>query len=213
MFTHIALPHLPALPEEFYIDFLNTPSEQLTTESADNYGNIPNNDRAKLIEKNGELIPTRHQRRYNLGERANQWVFDNLFPATDPNWFISIGFSITSGPATIHRPHTDPRRWLLFYLLDSGGPDANTNWWIERDKNIEPGPWQTPEGYSNLIHIERARFPLKTWVLFNPAIIHSVDNQTTDRKNIQLSMNDLPPALTAMLCSDREQIKGAPVKF
>jgi hypothetical protein len=206
MFTHIALPHLPQVPENLYEDFITIDLDNTPVENDMNYTSVTNTFRQRIIKKDGVEYPTRTQRQFNLGPTANQWVFDNMFPGTDPSWFISFGLSVTRG-APLHGPHSDPRRWAMFYLLERGGEDAHTSFWIERGQGIERRANVTVNDYDNLILVDRFQWPLKQWVLFNPRVIHSVENLTGKRQSLQITCNFLPTQIQEILCSNHKIVE------
>jgi hypothetical protein len=203
MFTHIALPFLPQVPEELYADFLNIDLDTTPVEKDMNYTSVSNTFRQRIIKKDGKEYPTRTQRQFNLGTKANQWVFDTLFDEPSNDWFVSFGISFSRG-APIHGPHSDPRRWALFYLVDRGGEDAHTSFWLENGNTVEREGNVTVNDYSRLTLIDRFQWPLKQWVLFNPRIIHSVEHLESTRKSLQITCNFLPEQLQELLCSNHK---------
>lgn len=202
MFTHIALPHLPQVPKDLYSDFLTIDLDNTPVENDMNYSSVSNTFRQRIVKKDGVPYPTRTQRQFNLGTKANQWVFDNIFPNTDPSWFVSFGISFTRG-APIHGPHSDPRRWAMFYLLERGGKDAYTSFWLENGQGVERKN-VTVNDYDRLTLIDRVQFPVERWVLFNSRVIHSVENLVDTRASLQITFNFLPPQLEEMLCSNHK---------
>jgi hypothetical protein len=200
MFTHIALPHLPQVPESLYSKFLDIDLDSTPIEQDMNYTSVSNSFRQRIVKRDGVDLPTRTQRQLNLGSLANQWVFENMFSGTDTSWFVSFGISFSRG-APIHGPHSDPRRWAMFYLLDRGGNDAHTSFWLENGHTVEREGNVTVNDYDKLTLIDRFQWPVKQWVLFNPRIIHSVENLADTRKSLQITFNFLPPSLEEILCS------------
>jgi hypothetical protein len=203
MFTHIALPYLPQVPESLYADFLTIDLDNTPIENDMNYTSVSNTFRQRIIKKDGIEYATRTQRQFNLGPTANQWAFDNLFPGVDTSWFVSFGLSVTRG-APLHGPHSDPRRWAMFYLLERGGEDAHTSFWLEKGHGVERRANVTINDYDDLILLDRFQWPVKQWVLFNPRVIHSVENLTGKRQSLQVTFNFLPPQLKEILCSNHE---------
>lgn len=203
MFTHIALPHLLQVPENLYSDFLDIDLDNTPVEHDMNYTSVSNTFRQRIIKKDGVPYSTRTQRQFNLGPAANQWVFDNLFPNTDPTWFVSFGISFSRG-APIHGPHSDPRRWAMFYLIERGGNNAHTSFWLENGHGVERCGNVTVNDYDKLTLVDRFQWPVKQWVLFNPRVIHSVENLEDTRISLQITFNFLPEHLSEILCSKHE---------
>ena len=198
MFTHIALPHLAKVPEEFYSHYIgkgiNDIDESLRFNSYYYTNPLYAN---RLTNYKGKNLPTRVQRQHFLEEAAEDWFKTVLFNDEDTSWFTRVGYAISEGPQ-IQAPHGDDCRWRLFYLIERGGEDAVTNFWLEKDKPLEREPLVTVDSYDDLMLIEQVKFPLNTWVLFNSRIIHSVENLESRRVSIQISLKNLPSSLEAM---------------
>jgi hypothetical protein len=144
----------------------------------------------KLI-RNGQVINTRCQVNYNMGDAWNKWVRENIFPVYQETGIrVSVGNSDTTGP------HVDnPGKLRFFYLVDSGGNDAETVFYMKPGDpvifNMDNWNQVTPYSHDNideLTVLERARFPLNTWVLFNGYILHGVNNVTGSRINFNVSI-------------------------
>jgi hypothetical protein len=191
LFTWIPLPDLPQVPEHFVkqgLDLIaNPPAEnQNFTLGLCNQEYM---DR-KLI-RNGQVINTRCQVNYNMGNAWAKWVRENIFPVYQETGIrVSVGNSDTTGP------HVDnPGKLRFFYLVDSGGDDAETVFYMKPGDpvifNMDTWNQVTPYSHDNideLIVLERARFPLNTWVLFNGYILHGVNNVTSSRINFNVSI-------------------------
>lgn len=122
-------------------------------------------------------------RRYNLSENARQWVLDNI------GEYSQMGSQLMrNGDA--FTPHTDggPRRYILNYLVEAGGPNVETQFLEEPEHGLirEGSPLQIPDG-SKLILVKSIVAPEKSWMMIFGKIVHSVVGIKS--KRIQLSIS------------------------
>lgn len=192
LFTWILMPQLPSVPEHFVklaLDKVNDPTEpnqnftlNITTQEYMN---------RKLI-LNGEQINSRCQVNFDMGIKWKTWVRENII-----NTFQETGVRKSVGDSTVTGPHVDnPGKLRFYYLLDSGGDNVETVWYIKPGKPavFDMTTWDKPYPYSynnidDLIVLDRAQFPLNTWILFNGYILHGVHNVTRDRINFNVSFH------------------------
>jgi len=94
-------------------------------------------------------------------------------------------------------PHVDViRSTSILYFIDTGGENATTAWYQEKDqpivRTVRPGfdNQQTAEGwveYSNLTELAQMQPQPNTWYKYRTDIIHGVKNLTGNRKFISIS--------------------------
>ena len=191
LFTWIPQPQLPKIPEHFVqlgMDKINAPSEEnqnfklsITTQEY--------MDR-KIIQ-NGREINSKCQINFHLGKEWESWVRENIHPN-----FEETGIRLSVGDSTTAGPHVDnPGKLRFYYLIDRGGEAAETIWYMKPGKPIifDADSWNKPYPYSydnvdELVPIDRAYFPLNTWILFNGYILHGVNNVTCTRINFNVSI-------------------------
>jgi len=126
---------------------------------------------------------------YYLGEEWHEWVKQNIIST-----FSETAVRIVP-PTNESGAHTDnPSKLRLFYLIERGGDKAETIWyykpggpmmvdnrsWVSTDKSSQ---WS---GYyhnnlEELIVLDRVKYPLNTWVLINPYILHGIENVESER--------------------------------
>jgi hypothetical protein len=190
-FTWVALPHLPKVPSNFIdlaFEKIKSPPEnknfslKITT---------PDYMNRKIIQ-NGQVINSRCQVNYDMGEEWDTWVKENIFAKFQETGLrLSVGEDTTTGG-----PHVDnPGKIRLFYLIDRGGEDAETIFYIKPGQPVvfDADSWDKDYPYSHdnideLLVLERVKFPLNTWLLFNGYILHGVNNITGDRLNFNVSI-------------------------
>ena len=186
------LDEFPAPPYQSYQHLLDMDFVSLV--------NMPKHNKRKAPEwwwqrsiMRGE-ISTRsaHQENINLGETFDRWAWQTFAKDQDPKeWFLDQGLNVVVGHHT-HTPHTDGRRWHLFWVLTEGGPECTTNFWIENNHAVQRPAYTAPRDYADLTLLDKVRMPKGKWILFNSRILHSVENCTEPRLTVQISMKSLP---------------------
>jgi hypothetical protein len=86
--------------------------------------------------------------------------------------------------------HTDKgRKFLYMYILDPGGDNVETRWFLEPGKSIEREWERSLTMIHDTQHLEKVYSIIlkpKTWYYFNASIIHDVINMTSERTAITL---------------------------
>jgi hypothetical protein len=97
--------------------------------------------------------------------------------------------------ATSTGAHTDfTRDYVLMYNLDTGGDAAELVFWKERGQDlIRPRATQCGD-YQNLEIVDSVAGPANVWYLTNTRILHSTENVTGRRLNLQISFDTELPA-------------------
>lgn len=122
-------------------------------------------------------------RRYNISERSAEWIHKNIgsFSQCSAQLF-------TQG--TAFYPHTDggKRRYILNYLIKSGGPDVLTQFYQEPgfDAIRDNGQPLNILNSTHLAVIDSICIPEKSWMMLFGKVLHSVTDITESR--IQLSI-------------------------
>lgn len=202
MITHLNLYDYPKVPLAFYQDFLDQPIDTVPKDQAVNYTYANPDYRTRITNRYGEMLKGKTQFRISMGEEFAQWVKNAFGPEDADQWYMDSGFTFLigeDGNETICAPHTDTRQYNLYYLVNRGGDDVTTNYWIEKNKPVARESLITIGNYDDLNLLDAVQFPLNTWVLMNSRIIHSVENIAGDRKSIQVSLNCLPNTLKEMV--------------
>ena len=139
--------------------------------------------------RNGDTFPNGRGARYTLPKQAEEWVRRNILDE-----FNDTGLYVIFGDK-YHTvlPHTDQTRVLsLLYLLDPGGENTHTNFWKEDGYSVHREMKTFGTDYDKLELINTQRWPLRTWVLLNTNILHSVEELTRHRIQLQVSLNYEP---------------------
>jgi len=137
-------------------------------------------------QRDGKTFSNCRGSRYSVENTIHQWVNKNI----SQDW-IEAGLYVIHGDqnqGTI-LPHTDQTRALsLLYLLDPGGPNVRTEFWQEKNYSIHREMKTLVGDYSLLKLLKSVQWPLKTWILLNTNILHSVEQMTAKRVHFQVSL-------------------------
>jgi len=194
VFTCIPMPGLPGVPQHFVDRVLSMGrSEQLGEENIMPGGRHPSYlDRDVTI--NGVTQKSKITAKYALGQEWEQWVRDNI---TDRYFDTGARITIFNDRATTG-PHVDrPGKLRLFYLVDPGGPNVETVWYIRPGESVlfDTDAWFSKHGYTysdnnvdELIELDRKKLPLNQWVVFNGYIRHGVLNQQGCRMFLDIAL-------------------------
>ena len=136
---------------------------------------------------NGVKLKSKIAAKYEMGDEWENWVRNNITTAYyDTNARITI-----HNDRTITGPHVDyPGKLRLFYLVDPGGPDTETVWYMRPGEPVlfDTDAWYQEHGYvycdnnvDDLVELDRAKLPIGQWVVFNGYIRHGVVNQSSCR--------------------------------
>lgn len=141
-------------------------------------------------QRDGETFINCRGSRYSVEDNIHQWVNKNICQ----DW-IEAGIYVIHGDqnhGTI-LPHTDQTRALsLLYLLDAGGSDVSTEFWQEKNYSIHREMKTLTGNYNLLDLLKSVQWPLKTWILLNTNILHSVEQMTAKRVHFQISLASDP---------------------
>lgn len=87
-------------------------------------------------------------------------------------------------------PHTDVTRdYVLLYNLETGGSNSELCFWREKKRALRRERALAVERGPQLELIDRVQGPVDCWYILNARIIHSVENATGMRLNLQISFD------------------------
>lgn len=121
-------------------------------------------------------------RRYGLSEASEQWVKENIGEFGECSCQL-----MRDGTAFL--PHTDggPRRYIINYLIKTGGDNVATQFFIEHGKDlIRDGVPLHVNNSDQLDLVESVIAPEKSWMIMFGKVIHAVAGLESPR--IQLSI-------------------------
>jgi hypothetical protein len=148
-------------------------------------------------QRDGKIFNNCRGSRYSVNNNIHQWVNQNICQ----DW-LEAGIYVIHGDqnhGTI-LPHTDQTRALsLLYLLDAGGSDVRTEFWQEKNYSVHREMKTLVGNYNLLDLLKSVQWTLKTWVLLNTNILHSVEQMTTKRVHFQVSLASDPDLPTTYI--------------
>ena len=124
-------------------------------------------------------------RRYNLSERSMLWIAENIGSVSQASSQV-----FTEGSAFY--PHTDggPRRYILNYLIRSGGP-VNTVFYQEPGQDAVRDTAQPLNilDSNDLIELDRVEIPERTWTVLFGKVLHAVTGISGTRIQLSLALS------------------------
>lgn len=178
------LDDLPAVPDKFIKhawELLETPTDDVT----------PNWMRpdyiVRKLNKNGKSTTSTRTFRYDMGEEFHQWVRDNIVEN-----FTEASISMTPASIGPHMgAHTDfSNNFRFMYMLDTGGDNCETNFYQEKGEDYyRPGKkWINVDDFDRLELRDTFHIPKNRWILMNTQFLHSVENITSNRVAIHITV-------------------------
>jgi hypothetical protein len=130
------------------------------------------------------------------------WVIDELEKWKDDH----IGYAgrklmcrevIVEPQSSFYLPHVDLNRKFvaLYNLIDSGGKLC---FWHEDDMELYREPFLCTN-YNKLKLVDYVEIPPYTWYVVNSQVLHSVENLSGHRKNIQFKLKQTDPLVVENL--------------
>lgn len=129
--------------------------------------------------------------RRHFNPEFTEWIRENI---TKEFQFSNSGVMFFDEPQL---PHTDVTRdFVLLYNIETGGRDSDVCFWKEKGYPLYRERMLAVERDSQLELIDRIRGPFDCWYLMNTRIIHSVENVSALRINLQISFDrEVPTGL------------------
>lgn len=148
---------------------------------------------ASLIDADGNPVEATYNYQCHFNTDINQWCKKNILPEIK-----DIRYIFTQPNYSYVRPHVDfTRKFVAIYLLSTGGGEPCTVFYKEKAQPdlIRPGGYRVND-FRLLEEIGRVVIPLKTWIVLNSQILHSVTNiQGGSRRSIQVSLDSVPDSI------------------
>jgi hypothetical protein len=194
MFTWLALPDLPPVPDHFVDRAISAVQDpNFCNEITANYEvtNQATSYRTRKLLRDGKETNSLYLSGKRIGEDWEHWVKQNIVPE-----FHETGVRVATGEnTTTHGAHADswqgnpPRAsYKFYYLLQSGGEQVETVFYKQTDCPVERQPTKqnpvTIYDYSSIQEIDRVKFSVGQWVLLNTNILHGVENVIGQRINL-----------------------------
>lgn len=124
--------------------------------------------------------------RYEPGPALRDWIRDVIHPD-----ITTVGLQIIQG-TDIFQCHTDTnfRRYIINYLVKSGGTNATTVFYQEHGFPAEQDVKKYINDYSTIDVIDSVVVPEKTWFAINGQVLHGVTNLQSPRIAVSLGISN-----------------------
>jgi len=192
--------YIPGHPDEdpylFYaieMDFPEIPTELLTSVYDTSNAVILTRGSDRSLTVNDNEYNSAPLRRWSVEDQLTQWVKENVSTG-----FTNVSVQNIHGGSTHSTlgAHTDRRRrFSLFYLVEEGGDNIQTKWYVENGQPIWRDQWIAVTNYRDLNLLHSQRLIPNKWYLFNSRIIHDVDQLISTRKTVIVGFDRLPKSL------------------
>ena len=138
-------------------------------------------------------IPNVYYKRWGIPAALEQWIRSNI-----SNSFDMVGFQIHDASVRSsdhHLPHTDkyPRKWVLNYVVETGGDNAVTSFYQEKGHPVIREHLTRPARRQDLELLESERIEPGRWVMLSGVVIHDVTGITGRRMSITMGIDALDP--------------------
>lgn len=195
LYKFIDAPKLPMELEAKVMALYNDPDKESCRINSNSYANEMKPDLAGRLHpkdvvavKDGKSYRNSRGFRYTLEQEVYNWIHTHL-----SDQYTDCGLSVIHGPDGLLAPHTDQtRRFAILYTFEAGGPDVRTAFYQEDGFTLERELRIFGTDYSVLKEVDAIQIPLRTWVVMNTNVLHSVENLVGDRIQIQFGLNALP---------------------
>lgn len=190
------IPAIPAELEQSLWQLFASPSLEQHRFTHEHYYN---NTRPELAHKpgpgeavgirNGKTFANCRGARYGVNQQMVNWVNENITKD-----YVDTGIYVINGDvADTVLPHTDQtRNFSLLYLLEPGGDSTHTDFWQETGEGIHREMKTFSGDYSRNNLLLSVQWPLRTWILLNTNILHSVEELSRKRLQYQVSLDVIP---------------------
>ncbi len=131
--------------------------------------------------------------RRHFNEEFTTWIKDNV---TEKFQSSNSGVMFFDEPQL---PHTDVTRdFVLLYNIETGGRNSEVCFWQEKGQPLYRERMLAVERGPHLDLVDRIHGPFDCWYIMNTRIIHSVENVSGLRINLQISFDtELPKEFLA----------------
>ena len=185
------LTHLPKPPNELIdrIDRIYRPDLKKFAPTDSDHLKIDRADDWKHQEYNWiKPMASNNNVRHHFTQEYLDWIRNNITMEFDES---NSGVMFFDTPQL---PHTDTtRKFVLLYNVETGGPDASLVFWQEDRHPILRERGLAVDRGAHLKELERIPGPAGCWYLMNTQVLHSVENVSERRLNLQISFKENYP--------------------
>jgi hypothetical protein len=188
------LPDLPPPPETFLknIDHFFRPEQQKFSPQNDLFLGVKSKEDWRNQEYEWiQPMASNKNKRHRFNETFTNWIAENITPEFQHKNSGVMFFD------EMQLPHTDlTRDFVLLYNLKNGGDKAKICFWQEENKEVYRERMLALNRGSHLKLLDEMQSHENCWYLINARVLHSVENVSDLRVNLQISFeNDLPKSI------------------
>ncbi len=138
-------------------------------------------------------IPNIYYKRWGVPAALEQWIRQNISDRFDMLGFQIHDVAVRGGDH--HLPHTDkyPRKWVLNYVIETGGDNAVTSFYQEAGHPVIREHLTRPGRREDLELLESERIEPGRWVVLAGVVIHDVTGITGRRMSITMGIDAPTP--------------------
>lgn len=176
MFLFQYLDQLPKIPEELLVDLL-------PDQTRDNIGFQDAGPGRSFV-----------YTRWSIQEKLKQWLAINICEDVRLAGVQTITWAEThSTQPNDLTPHCDRRQWALNYLIDTGGPNTATHFYLEAGKPLLRTPSLKITDCSNCQSIYSKVIEAQRWHILNTNVLHGVVGAISTRMAVTVGINGENP--------------------
>ena len=194
MFTYLAQPQLPTVPQHFVDRAFQLVDQPPVEDSAISRSMYTPEWKNRKVMHNGQLKSTRVQKIFELGPDWDEWIKTNITTV----WNES-GVRLSDADTDLHAAHTDYDPLIKLYCSLERGGAAVTRWYQEHGQPIQRNPRTSILDMNTVDVIDEVQFEIGRWYLFNTQILHGVENLNGRRVSIQIAMPLSAPFVQALM--------------
>lgn len=188
-FTYRLMPELPAPPQSLIdlVDFGFRPE-------SNNTSTMGTRELKDWKGYNGPALRNMRRIEEPFQSAFDTWIKENITKNyQNSSLMYCHGGSFAAGAASTGA-HTDfTRDYVLMYNLDVGGDDAELVFWKEKGHDLIRARATQCGDYQSLEMVDSVPGPASVWYLTNTRILHSTENVTGVRLNLQISFDTEVP--------------------
>jgi hypothetical protein len=184
-FTYRLMPNLPA-PPQYLIDLVDFNFRP-------DINNVSTMGVRNLVNWNNYTGPAlRNMRRIEepFQSKFDAWIKENITVNYQNSSLMYCHGGDFAPGATSTGAHTDfTRDYVLMYNLNTGGDETELVFWREKNQDLLRPRAVECGDYHSLEKIDSIVGPSNVWFLTNTRILHSTENVTDVRLNLQISFD------------------------
>jgi hypothetical protein len=138
--------------------------------------------------KSGQKIMATDNPFYHASQELKEWLGENIIREFND---VGVRFAFGGNGKSTAGVHTDAtRKFVMQYNLVHA--DGVLTFWQEKGQPIVRNGRYTVSDYDALVKLDEVFIPNNRWMILDAMVLHSVENLTGTRINVQISLNENP---------------------